>query len=204
MRSVCGWSAAHSFIFLYASISAGVSTQHVTTTEKTIIGSTADQLKHTHSQRSYLQRSEVVKGFLPPAVVAHGRQHGLGGQACGGQDLHGLGCGPVKKIPCCPNRGGHRGSAGLVTREVTGQTNMRWWRHGSNFRKDILTADACFCSHCMLAQRQNSASRMNDLHWIHCGTACIATEWDVRHASHAMLNINTGPKKVCCRLHCFE
>lgn len=117
------------FIFFYASISAGASTQRVTTTEKTIIGSTADQLKHTnthtHAQRSYLQRPEVVEGFLPPAVVAHGRQHGLGGQARGGQDLHGLGCGPVKEIPRCPDRGGHRGGAGLVTREATARTSMR-------------------------------------------------------------------------------
>lgn len=46
-----------------------------------------------------MQRSEVVKRFLPPAVVAHGRQHGLGGHAGAGQHLHGLGGGPVKEVP---------------------------------------------------------------------------------------------------------
>lgn len=62
---------------------------------------------------SDLERPEVVERLLPPAVVADGAQHGLGGESRGGQHLHGLSCGAVQQVSCRAHRGGSEGGAGL-------------------------------------------------------------------------------------------
>ena len=47
--------------------------------------------------------SEVAERVPPPVVVTDGGQHSLGGQAGGGQHLHGPGRRPVEEVPAPPH-----------------------------------------------------------------------------------------------------
>lgn len=67
---------------------------------------------------SYLQRVQVVQGFLPPAMVPHGRQHGLRGLPRGGQNLHGLRRSPVQQVACRAHVGA-AGSTLALNRDMT-------------------------------------------------------------------------------------
>lgn len=72
---------------------------------------------------AHLQRPEIVQGILPPSVVGHCSQNGFGGQAGGGQHLHGFSCGSVQQFSCCTCGGACRRCRNLKGGE-TFKTNL--------------------------------------------------------------------------------